>query len=241
MTPTPIPWPTTGSGLNHPHHTHLDSQRNLALAFVFNLTFAIIEFFGGLWAGSVSVLSNALHDAGDALSLGLGYFLQRRSEDGPSEKFSYGLRRLSFLSAIISGVVICAGALFVAYEAFDRIWHPGEPRASGMLLLAVMGIAVNGLAAWKLGHGHTHNEKVLKLAFDRRHARMGRSLDRWNLHLLVRLAMGRCASRSRDFGFRLFQCQPASSSRPIALFLQGNPDPTIFTCIFAISSRLFPK
>ena len=150
-----------GSGLNHPPHTHLDSQQNLAIAFFLNLIFAALEFVGGLWVGSVAVLSNALHDAGDALSIGVGFFLQRQSETGPSENFSYGLRRLSLMSAFISGLVICGGAIFIAIEAFGRIAHPGEPRAGGMLLLSVVGIAVNGVAAWRLGHGDTHNEKVL--------------------------------------------------------------------------------
>src|SRR5258708_2304478 len=120
-----------GSGHNHPPHTHLDSQRNLAIAFVLNLLFAALEFVGGLYVGSVSVLSNALHDAGDALSIGLGLFLQRRSERGPSEKFSYGLRRLSLLSAFISGCVICGGAIFIAIQSLSKITSPGEPQAGG--------------------------------------------------------------------------------------------------------------
>src|SRR5262245_13938556 len=112
-----------GSGHNHPPHSHLDSQRNLLIAFFMNMGFAAVEFAGGLYVGSIAVLSNALHDAGDALSLGLGYFLQRRSEEGPSEKFSYGLRRLSLLSAFISGMVIICGALFIVYESFLKIMN----------------------------------------------------------------------------------------------------------------------
>lgn len=150
-----------GSGHNHPPHSHLDSQRNLLIAFVMNLVLAGVEFAGGLWVGSVAVLSNALHDAGDAMSLGVGYYLQRRSERGPSENFSYGMRRLSLLSAFISGIVICGGAVIIIYESIEKISNPGEMNPGGMLILAIGGIAINGFAAWKLGHGHSHNEKMM--------------------------------------------------------------------------------
>jgi len=150
-----------GSGHNHPPHTHFDSQRNLLIAFIMNLILAAIEFAGGLWVGSVAVLSNALHDFGDAISLGVGYFLQRRSERGPSEKFSYGMRRLSLLSAFISGLVICGGAVIIIIESLEKFSNPGEPHPGGMLMLAIGGIAINGFAAWKLGHGHSHNEKMM--------------------------------------------------------------------------------
>lgn len=213
-----------GSGHNHPPHSHLDSQRNLLIAFFLNLLFAAIEFAGGLWAGSVAVLSNALHDAGDALSIGIGYFLQRQSESGPSERFSYGLRRLSLLSAFISGIVICGGGLIIAYEAWARLSNPGEPRAQAMVILALGGIAVNGLAAWKLGHGHTQNEKVLS----------------WHL---IEDMLGWVAVLFGAAGIYFFQWKWLDAVLGIAisifvsfnvarqmyktatLFLQGNPDP----------------
>lgn len=213
-----------GSGHNHPPHTHLDSQRNLAIAFFLNLLFAAVEFAGGLWAGSFAVLSNALHDAGDALSIGLGYFLQRRSEQGPSEQFSYGMRRLSLLSAFISGTVICCGSIFIVFESFSKLSSPGEPKAAGMLVLAVAGIAVNGLAAWRLGHGETQNEKVLSW-----------HLIEDMLGWVAVLVAGVCiyffdwrwldailgAAISTFVAYNVFR----QLLRTAALFLQGNPDP----------------
>jgi cobalt-zinc-cadmium efflux system protein len=213
-----------GSGHNHPPHSHNDSQRNLLLAFILNLIFAAIEFVGGIWVGSFAVLSNAVHDAGDAMSLGLGLFLQHKSERGPSENFSYGLRRLSLLSAVISGVVICAGAGFIFYGAFSKLTNPGEPNAGGMFILAIGGISINGIAAWKLGHGHTHNEKILS----------------WHLieDMLGWVAVMVGAACIHFFDWRwvdgalaiaislfvIFNvCRQLAST--ISLFLQGNPDP----------------
>lgn len=213
-----------GSGHNHPPHTHFDSQRNLLIAFVMNLFLAAIEFAGGLWVGSMAVLSNAIHDAGDAMSLGLGYFLQRRSERGPSEQFSYGMRRLSLLSAFISGLVICGGAIIIIMESVERFSHPSEVNAGGMLVLAIGGIVINGFAAWKLGHGHSHNEKMMS----------------WHL---IEDVMGWAAVLIGAACIHFFQIKWMDAALGVAislfvsfnvlrqlvktsaLFLQGNPDP----------------
>jgi cobalt-zinc-cadmium efflux system protein len=138
------------------------STRNIGLAFWLNISFAAIELVGGLMTQSLAILSDALHDFGDALSLGLGWFLQHKSAQGPSENFSYGLRRLSLLSALISAIVISGGALYIVFESVASFNDSREPNGLGMMGLAVFGIAMNGFAAWKLGHGHTQNEKVMK-------------------------------------------------------------------------------
>jgi cobalt-zinc-cadmium efflux system protein len=150
---------------HHHHHSTPDgSTRNIGVAFWLNLGFAVFELAGGIWTQSLAVISDALHDFGDALSLGVGYFLQRKSQQGPTETFSYGLRRLSLLSAVVSGVVISVGAIYIIKAAITNLNEPREPYGLGMMFLALFGIAVNGFAAWKLhaGHAHTQNEKVLK-------------------------------------------------------------------------------
>jgi len=153
-----------GSAPHHHHHhsTPDGSTRNIGVAFWLNLSFALIELIGGLWTQSLAVISDALHDFGDALSLGIGYVLQRKSAEGPSEHFSYGKRRFSLLSAFVSGLVISVGAIYILSEAVMKFNQPHEPFGLGMMGLAIFGIAMNGFAAWKLAHGHTHNEKMLK-------------------------------------------------------------------------------
>lgn len=155
---------------HEPHHHHGHSTpdsdgatRNIGFAFWLNLSFALIELIGGWYTNSLAVMSDALHDFGDALSFGVGYILQRKSTEGPSEYFSYGLRRLSLLSAFVSGVVISVGAVYIAFaSAMSFRGNPHEPHGRDMLLLAILGVAVNGFAAWRMGGGHTHNEKMLR-------------------------------------------------------------------------------
>ncbi len=158
-------------GSHHHHHHHGpteagddESTRRIGWAFWLNLGFACFELVGGFYIQSLAVISDALHDFGDALSLGMGYFLQRKSKQGPTETFSYGFRRLSLLSALLTGLVISGGAIFVVWESLTRFNEPHSPHAPGMMVFAVIGIAVNGFAAWKLGrgHSHSHNEKMIR-------------------------------------------------------------------------------
>ena len=144
----------------HQHHHDHHASSNLRVAFFLNLAFTVLEIGGGLWTNSIAILSDALHDAGDCFSLGLAWYLQTLSARRPDAKFTYGYRRFSTLGALLTGVVLIAGLSFLGYSALARLREPAEVRVPGMLALAVVGIAFNGLAAWKLRHGHSLNEQV---------------------------------------------------------------------------------
>lgn len=118
----------------------------LRLAFLLNLGFTIVEIAGGLWTNSVAILSDAVHDLGDSVSLGAAWGLNRYAERAGDRKFSYGCRRFSLLGAWTTTAVLIAGSLFVLAEAIPHLLAPEPPHAPGMLVFAVLGIAVNGLA-----------------------------------------------------------------------------------------------
>ena len=138
-------------GHQHNHHHHISN--GLGMAFLLNFGFTIIEFFGGYYTNSMSIISDAVHDAGDSLSLGLAWYLQRFSEREPTAKFTYGYKRLSTLGALITAVVLIAGITFVLTQAIGRIYNPQPVIANGMILLAVLGVAINGAAFWRLNVG----------------------------------------------------------------------------------------
>lgn len=150
---------------HHDHHSHLlasgTEQKNIAIAFFLNFSFAIIELIGGFLTGSVAILSSALHDLGDSLSLGLAYVLVKKSNEESSLEYSYGYRRYSLLSALITGLVLVAGSIFVLIEAIPKLLNPELPDVSGMMGFAVFGLAVNGFLAYRMSHGGTINEKVI--------------------------------------------------------------------------------
>lgn len=142
-------------------HSHHHSGKNLKTAFFINLAFTIIEIIGGLLTNSVAILSDAVHDLGDSISLGLAWFLDRKSQIKATDRFSFGYARFSLLGALINSIVLIAGSIYVIREAVIRLIEPQQSDADGMILFALLGIVVNGYAAWKLSGGRTLNEKVV--------------------------------------------------------------------------------
>lgn len=148
-------------GHNHgvPHHAH--ESHDLRLAFALNLAFTLIEIVGGLYTNSVAILSDALHDFGDSVSLGVAWFLSSYAARGRDRTYSYGYRRFSLLSAAISGLVLVIGSLYILSEAIPRLIAPEHSNAQGMILIAIVGIAVNGAAVLRLRGGATLNVQTV--------------------------------------------------------------------------------
>jgi cobalt-zinc-cadmium efflux system protein len=142
------------------HKPHHEGVSELRTAFLLNFVFTLLELFGGLWTNSVAILSDAVHDLGDSISLGIAWMLQSVSSKGRDSRFSYGYRRFSLLGALISTLILIAGSVIVLTRALPRLLHPEEAHAPGMLVLAVIGVAVNGLAALRLRHTHSMNARM---------------------------------------------------------------------------------
>ncbi|MFP9112438.1 cation diffusion facilitator family transporter [Flavobacterium sp. RHBU_3] len=147
---------------HHTHdHAHHTSAKNIKAAFFLNLVFTMLELVGGFYVNSVSILSDALHDMGDSLSLGLSWYLHNKSKQKADAKFTFGYSRFSLLGALINSVILILGSGFVLYEAVSRLMHPEQADARGMLYFALLGIAVNGYAAFRLMGGTSMNERVV--------------------------------------------------------------------------------
>lgn len=146
--------------MGHSHDTK--STKNVATAFFLNLGFTIIEIIGGIITNSVAIQSDALHDAGDTISLGFAWHFQRLSDKGRDNKFTYGYKRFNTLGAIITGVVLTAGSVYILTEAVPRLFNPEETNVQGMIWLAILGVIVNGLAVFRLKKGgDSLNEQVM--------------------------------------------------------------------------------
>ena len=151
-------------GHSHSHgyvNAHASSMQNIKIAFFLNLTFALIELVGGWWTHSVAIQADAIHDFGDSLVLLSALTLQHWSAIAAKGRFTFGFKRLSLLSALGASVVIFSGSVVIVVVAFGRLAEPQMPHLDGMLWLALLGVAVNGYAAWRVGHGHTQNERAL--------------------------------------------------------------------------------
>jgi len=142
-------------------HQHQRSSANIQFAFWLNIIFTIIEIIGGLYTNSIAILSDALHDLGDSVSLGLSWFLENYSSKKRDNRYTYGYARFSLLSAFINGVLLIVGSVFILSEAIPRLIKPELPDVKGMILLAILGVVFNGLAVFRLKKGNTQNEKVV--------------------------------------------------------------------------------
>ena len=152
-------------GHKHGHsHSHTgEASKNIVTAFFLNLGFAVIELVGGLFTNSVAILSDALHDFGDSISLGVAWALQKGSNKGRDTKFSYGYKRFSLLGSVFLSGVLLVSSIFIITEAVQRLGDPQEVHATGMFWLAIAGIVINGIAALRLKKGTTLNERAVLL------------------------------------------------------------------------------
>jgi cobalt-zinc-cadmium efflux system protein len=148
---------------HHHHHGHLhgESLGRMRLAFWLNFIFAILELFGGLWTNSMAILSDAVHDFGDAMTIGIALFLEKKSHSQSDHSFSYGYRRLSTASAVLTGFVLVAGSIWILVESIPRLLRPEATNVDGMIGFAVLGVLVNGWGALRMSHGKSLNERVI--------------------------------------------------------------------------------
>ena len=142
-------------------HHHSGDVEALGVAFLLNFIFTLIEIAGGLWTNSVAILADALHDAGDSLTLLLAWYLQKASEKERDQRFSYGYGRLSLLAALINGVVLLAGSIVVIVLVIPRLFEPQVVDATGMFWLALLGIAFNGFSFWRNRRSQSLNAKMV--------------------------------------------------------------------------------
>lgn len=141
----------------------MKSHKRILAAFLLNLFFSLFEFIGGVFTGSVAILSDALHDFGDALSIGISFFLEKKSKQKPDDNYTYGYGGYSVIGSMIMTLILISGSAVMIYKSVLRILNPSPVNYDGMLLLAVIGLCVNFLAAFVTHGGHSLNEKAVNL------------------------------------------------------------------------------
>ena len=141
----------------------MKSDKKILVAFILNFMFSIFEFVGGAITGSVAILSDSVHDMGDAAAIGASYLLEKRSLRQPDKTHTYGYARYSVVGSLISTVILICGSVVVIYNAILRIINPVEINKNGMLVFAVVGLVVNFGAAWFTREGKTLNQRAVNL------------------------------------------------------------------------------
>lgn len=135
------------------------------LAFLLNLSFAIVEFIAGGIFGSSAVLADSVHDFGDAIAIGISAFLESISNRKEDSHYTLGYKRFSLLGAMVTAVILMTGSGMVILENVSKLFHPQPVNDEGLLWLGMFAISVNVLASLVIRKGQTKNESILSLHF----------------------------------------------------------------------------
>lgn len=141
----------------------MKTEKNILIAFILNLSFSVFEFIGGIFTGSVAIMSDAVHDIGDAASIGISYFLEKKSKKQPDAQYTYGYSRYSVIGSVLTTLILLFGSVTVIVNAVGRIISPVEINYNGMIIFAVIGAAVNLCAAFVTREGDSLNQKAVNL------------------------------------------------------------------------------
>lgn len=141
----------------------MKTEKNILVAFLLNLLFSIIELIGGIITNSVAIISDSIHDMGDAISVGISYFLEVKSNKKPDNNYTYGYIRYSVLGSVITTLILLMGSIFVIYNAIVRIFNPVEINYNGMIIFAILGVVINFFAAYFTKEGYSLNQKAVNL------------------------------------------------------------------------------
>ena len=141
----------------------MKTEKNILIAFILNLTFSIFEFIGGIFTGSVAIISDAIHDIGDAASIGVAFFLEKKSKKQPDAVYTYGYTRYSVIGSAVTTLILLFGSILVIYHAIKRLIAPIEIHYNGMIIFAIVGVCVNLGAALVTRKGDSLNQKAVNL------------------------------------------------------------------------------
>ena len=128
-------------------HSHPDLKgRNLLIAIILNILITVSQVIGGIISGSLSLLSDALHNFSDVISLAVSYIADRFSKKDASTKRTFGYKRAEIIAAFVNSSTLIIVAFYLIYEAVLRFQHPQEIISGIVIWLALLGIIANGFS-----------------------------------------------------------------------------------------------
>lgn len=143
--------------MNQPHAHKPSLGSRLLMAMAINLLIPAAQIVGGIMAGSVALISDAVHNLGDFAALVVAYGAHRAGRRGPSLQHTFGLQRLEILAAVVNAALLCGAAIYIATEALGRLAEPAPINLDVVAWLALLGIAGNGASAWLLHRDSEHS------------------------------------------------------------------------------------
>jgi cobalt-zinc-cadmium efflux system protein len=141
-----------GHGLGH-SHAPADFGRAFAIAAALNIGLVVAQVVFGILANSVALLADAGHNFGDVLGLLLAWGAHGVARWQPTKRYTYGFRSASILAALLNGLILLVATGAIAWEAIRRLFEPDVVGGTTVMIVAAIGIVVNGISAWLLMAG----------------------------------------------------------------------------------------
>lgn len=150
--------------VEHTHHTHEQIEKRFLWSIVLTGMICLAEVIGGVWTGSLALLSDAAHVFMDLFALGMSYGALRLAALPPDDRHTYGYHRLQVLAALANGATLLLVAFEIFREAWERFKNPAPVLAGPMLVVAAIGLIVNLIVARVLRE-HNHHDLNVRSAF----------------------------------------------------------------------------
>lgn len=132
---------------NHSHHHHQVQGKNLLFSIVLNLVITVAQVIGGIISGSLALISDALHNFSDVLSLVFSYVAHKLSKKKASVNQTFGYKRAELIAAFVNAMTLIVVAFFLIYGATERFFNPQKIEYGLVIWLSILGIVANGLSA----------------------------------------------------------------------------------------------
>lgn len=130
----------------HDHDTKQVSLPKLIFTIILNLVITTAQFVGGLISGSLALISDAIHNLSDSVSIILAWFAQVLSRKPSTLKSTFGYKRAEILAAFINSIALIAISIYLIIEAVDRLLHPEPVDPKWMFWLGLLGLVANGIS-----------------------------------------------------------------------------------------------
>jgi len=145
---------------HHHHHDESISGTRLLVTMLLNFGITAIEIIGGLLSGSLSLISDALHNFSDGIAIIISYIALRLSQKPRNSQYTFGLKRAQILAAVLNSAVLLAVCVYLLREAFDKLLHPHQVDGELMLIVASFGLVANLIGTWLLHRGAKNNLNI---------------------------------------------------------------------------------
>lgn len=145
---------------HHHHHEVPDYNRAFAVGVALNIIFVVIEFSCGVMANSLALITDAGHNLSDVMGLLLAWGASYLATKQPSPRRTYGYSRATILASMFSGLLLLAAVVVICWEAVNRFIVPSEPAGQTIMVVAGVGVLINGITAWFFISGKDHDLNI---------------------------------------------------------------------------------